>query len=265
MSGSEPFSRREGHRPLAAEIRIRNDAPDNLRYFAVECARQIGKRPSELRQIVCGVLHLAPDLSNWSELPNIWEEVQRLVRECEWYKVYDIIEAICRSFSVSEFGGGQRAEYANAINEFFVERGIGWKLEGCQVVTRGDEAFEAAMRAATQATAAAGHGTAASEIREALADLSRRPDPDLTGALTHSMAATECVAREVTGDAHATLGEILQRYTGLVPRPLDQALDKAWGFASEHARHLREGGDPTFRDVELVVTIAAAVVTYLSR
>jgi len=37
--------------------------------------------------------------------------------------------------------------------------------------------------------------TAKTEIREALNDLSRRPTPDITGAIQHSLACLECVAR----------------------------------------------------------------------
>lgn len=61
------------------------------------------------------------------------------------------------------------------------------------------------------------------------------------------------------------LGDILKRYQDLVPKPLDITLDKAWGFASERARHVREGHEPTRDDAELVVGIAAAVATYLVR
>ena len=47
--------------------------------------------------------------------------------------------------------------------------------------------------------------------------------------------------REYKGNTKATLGEILKRNSDLIPKPLDDAVSKAWGYASEHARHLREG------------------------
>jgi hypothetical protein len=50
--------------------------------------------PSPLRDIVCGVLRKRPDPSNWSEYPNVWREVEQHVYHCDWYRVYDIVEAI---------------------------------------------------------------------------------------------------------------------------------------------------------------------------
>ena len=46
---------------------------------------------------------------------------------------------------------------------------------------------------------------------------------------------------------------------------LDSAVEKAWGFASERGRHIREGEEPTRADAELIVGIAATVATFLAR
>ena len=107
--------------------------------------------------------------------------------------------------------------------------------------------------------------TAAQEIHEALQDLSRRPRPDITGSVQHALAALECVARDVADDSKATLGAIIKKYPGLLPPPLDAAVDKLWGFASEHGRHLREGREPAREEAELAVHVAAAVATYLPK
>jgi hypothetical protein len=96
-------------------------------------------------------------------------------------------------------------------------------------------------------------------------DLSRRPAPDVTGAIQHALAALECVARDATGERSATLGKILARNPYLVPSPLNTALDKLWGFASEQGRHLREGREPTYDDAELAVQVVSVVARYLSR
>jgi hypothetical protein len=105
--------------------------------------------------------------------------------------------------------------------------------------------------------------TAASELREANADLFRR-QPDLTGAVQHALAALECVAREHCGD-NATFGKLLERYPDLFPRPLDVGIEKIWGFASEMGRHLREGRTPKEEEAELLVGLATACCTYLAR
>jgi hypothetical protein len=71
--------------------------------------------------------------------------------------------------------------------------------------------------------------------------------------------------RDRCGDPKGTLGALLSRYKGLIPSPLDQAVEKVWGFASEQGRHVREGLEPDPEDVALAVRVAAAVATYLSK
>jgi hypothetical protein len=107
--------------------------------------------------------------------------------------------------------------------------------------------------------------TAANEMHQALQDLSRRPSPDLTGALQHALAALESAMRDACGDHRATLGQLLAKYPGIVPRPLDQALEKMWGFASEQGRHLNEFREPKREEVVLVVEVAAATISYVAK
>ena len=111
----------------------------------------------------------------------------------------------------------------------------------------------------------AGLHTAKTEIKEAIFDLSRRPDPDLTGAIQHSLASLECVAREATGDKNSTLGDLMKKFPGAIPTPLDQAVSKIWGYTSEQGRHLREGQLPGYLETELVVEVTAAISTYLAK
>ena len=77
------------------------------------------------------------------------------------------------------------------------------------------------------------------------------------------MAALECVARDVTGKPSKTLGALIGELD--LPKPLDAALDKMWGYASQVGRHLEEGRDPDFEEAELVATVASGISTYLTR
>ena len=79
------------------------------------------------------------------------------------------------------------------------------------------------------------------------------------------MGSLECVARDVTGDEKATLGEILKRNPNLLPKPLDTAVSQVWGYASTEARHVQEGREPEREEAELIVGLSAAVSTYLTR
>ena len=265
-SPRKPFSKRHGYRSLPKQITIWESAPEKLRHFVLETAREMGYGPSAIRDLVCSVLHVRPDANNWSEYPNVWGEAQDLVYGCDWFKFYDFVEAMYRSIGNSTRGNGQErsTHFQEALNEFFVDEGIGWQMIDGELVTRGTETFESNVRGAVEALEEAGRATARDEIHEALMDLSRRPEADLTGAIQHAMAALECVARDVCGDERATLGEVIKRYPGIIPKPLDDSVAKAWGYASEMARHIREGRKPERNDVELIVGLAATVATYLT-
>jgi len=256
---SRYFPDRHGFGSGDAEITVREDAPPALRYALAEIARRAGLSPSSIRSIVCGVLFEAPDPNNWSEYPNIWDEVLRLLDDCKWYKVYDIAETIWRSL---EYRDVEQELFEAELNRLFREKGIGWELKSpLGIVFRGDANFTNATEKAVIVFQETGRETAAAEIREALKDISRRPIPDRTGAIQHAMAAVERAARDLTGERNLTLGRLIPRLN--VPRPLDSALEKLWGYVSENGRHIREGSQHSAAEAELVVSIACAVSVFL--
>ena len=78
------------------------------------------------------------------------------------------------------------------------------------------------------------------------------------------MTALECTSREAAGDRQSTLGQIITRNRDLFPKPLDSALEKMWGYASETWRHLKEGNTPDRAEAELVVRVSASLSAYLA-
>lgn len=271
-SPKKPFSKRHGYRSAPKEITIWEDAPESLRHFVLEQLTSAECGPYPIRDMICSILHVRPDPNNWSEYPNVWDEAQYLVYGCDWFRFYDFMESAYQTLGAKrrnewdDSEGQQRAQaFQEALNEFFVDEGIGWQMVDGEIITRGTETFESNIHSAVEALGAAKRLTAQNEIHEAIGDLSRRPEADLTGAIQHAMAALECVARDVCGDERATLGEVIKRYPGVIPKPLDESIAKAWGFASEMARHIREGRNPERKEVELIVGLAATVATYLSR
>lgn len=261
MTNKDTFSKRQGLFSIKEkEITVREDAPEGFRSFIKMAYYDLDKKPSDLRAITSRVLRIAPDSNNWSEFPNIDGEVGQHLDNCEWYLVYDIIEMIIQKLNDLE-----KTTFSKEINEYFIANGIGWKIVNGLIETRGDEVFETAVKTVVSVLETAKLETAKTEIKEALIDLSRRPTPDITGAIQHSLACLECVAREVTGNKKATLGELIKKHQNIVPKPLDIAIDKIWGFTSEQGRHLREGQAPEYLEAELVVELSAAISTYLGK
>lgn len=255
------FSSRHGHRPEPAEISVRDDAPASLRNAIPLIAKSAGMTPKAIREIVCEVLLTKPDEDNWSEYPNVWNEVNQLIEECPWFRVYDIAEALYAH--LAERYAGEADIFEQKLNEFFIEKGIGWKLADGEIFFRGSEVFAETTADAVTALGDAGHAAAAREVREALHDISRRPEPDVTGAIQHVIAALECTARDVTGKPNATLGKLVPELD--LPPPLDAAVTKLWGFASDRARHIREGEEVSIDEAQLVVSVACSLCVFLSR
>lgn len=258
----QTFSRRQGYSAKEKEIVVREDAPAGLRGYLPVLMYDLGFKPSDLRTIVCKILKVAPDtMGNWSEYPNIEHEVAGLLSDCDWFFIYDVIEA----FYSKAVKVNKQATFEDEINDFFRMNGIGWKLVQGKIIVRGDETFEKSIEKVTTIMEAANLYTARTEIKEAITDLSRRPNPDLTGAIQHSLAALECVSREATGDKNATLGELMKKYPAIMPSPLDQAVSKIWGYTSEQGRHVREGQVPSHEETELVVELVASISNYLAK
>jgi hypothetical protein len=257
------FSDRIGITRDAPPITIREDATPFLRYAVSTEAAKLGIGARDQRHAICQLLRQVPDADNWSD-GNVWGEVESLLSDCPWYRVYDFAEEMYGA--LTKRGPNARA-YESVLNEICVETGIGWQMVNGRFVSRGDAPFESTVHHAREAVATTRHATAAREISEAINDLSRRPKPDKTGAMHHAIAAVECLARDVVADTAPTLGDLIKRYREklAIPRPLDQALEKLWGYTSEVARHVREGEEPGWPETQLVVALSAALCAYLVR
>ncbi|MEG8219292.1 hypothetical protein OSJ57_01495 [Sphingomonas sp. HH69] len=256
-----PFSDRHGFHGAEREITIREEAPEEIRAGVVMLGYAAGMGPGGLRATICEVLLKRPDPGNWSP-GNVENEVSRLIDNAPWYSIYDIAERLYGEIQKDDYTGAKSLEFERRLNLLFREHGVGWEMEKGAIIARGSEAFTIASKEAVSTMREAGKQTAASEVHEALIDISRRPKADVTGAIQRAMAALECVAREIDGSKD-TLGKIIPRLT--LPAPLDGALHRLWGFASEQGRHIQEGREPRFEEAELVVTVASAVCVYLLR
>jgi hypothetical protein len=252
------FSKRHGF-ASTPEVRFRYGAPENLRYAIIQIANDVLSY-SQIRAVVCRVIHEAPNPGNWSEVPNIRDEVQQLISSADWFYVYDIIEENLRIIEASR-GYDAAVEYAKKINDAFVGTGAGWQLKaGEGIVIRGDAEFEDAVQQARDSLGNAGFSVAQNELREALRDISRRPEPDLTGAIHHSLGALEAAARYVNGSEKG-FGDIVDQIG--IPKPLDIALSKMWGYSSNFGRHVSPTNVPSLNDATLVVHLASAFCRYL--
>ena len=255
------FSDRHGYQAPEKEISVREAAPMDLREAIGQLAKQAGMSFSDLRDVICDVLLAQPDPDNWSEVPNIRDEVNHHLRNCDWFRVYDIAEEIYTALS-NDWDDELAETFSDRLNQFFRERGIGWQMEEGAIQRRGLESFTHSVKVGERSLSSTGRSQAATELAEAVRDISRRPQPDTTGAVQHAMAALEATARDVTGQTKPTLGQLIGSLD--LPRPLDTAVAKLWGYASNEARHGREGSALSTADAELIVGVSGAICAYLA-
>lgn len=241
------------------QITVRNDAPLPLRNYLLLLMQKYEKSLKKIRSYVCLVTKEAEDPNNWGENDFMKAEIQSIIQDCPWYRIYDVIEYFYAKLLVN------KDDFEKEINEYFIEKGIGWKLSKGLIETRGEEAFEKKIAEAAVELGNVKLLTSQNEIHEALKDMSKRPNPDITGSVQHSLAALECLCREISGDKKSTLGKLINDHPDIVPKPLNDVISKIYGFASEQGRHLKEGGEPNYEEAELVVHLSASLCTYLAK
>lgn len=253
------FSKRYDIPKNKSEIRYRYEAPDFFRsYVLLLMYPLMGFK--KLRAILCRATKESPDPSNWGENDFMKSEVEQLMTDARWYQVYDFIELFSETLSPKDY-----KNFEEDLNEYFEEKGFGWKLKNRVLEIRGEDSFEKSLKESHQTLVEANVPTSAKEIEESIRDLSRRPEPEITGAIQHSVAALECLSRKVTDDPNMTLGQLIKANPMLVPQPLNEVVYKLFGFASIKGRHLNEGNNPTFEEAELVVHLSAALCNYLCK
>lgn len=252
------FTDRMGIEIPEPPIVVRNDAPAELRLYLLQLMLRY-ERLKNIRSFVCDITKEAENPNNWGENNFMKNEVQSILEQCPWNRIYDIIEYFYEKLH------DNKSAFEQEVNEYFVEKGIGWKLINGVIEARGEDAFEQKITEAVNVLGKVGLMNSQHEIHEALKDMSKRPEPDITGSVQHSVAALECLCREITGDKNATLGKLINDNPGIVPKPIDVVIAKVYGFASEKGRHLREGGTPAYEEAEFVVHLSASLCTYLTK
>src|ERR1039457_6865618 len=162
-----PFPKRYGYTGQVA-ITVREDAPKDLRFVFLETTRALlheyrGEYPeTEIRDVVAKTLGKWIDPTVW-HYQEAWEQVEHVVYDCEWFRVYQLIESVSAYFDKTAPAATE--QFAEQLNECFVDQGIGWQLVNGVIVTRGDEAFEGTVKTAVAVLEEDAKPTAAGHLR----------------------------------------------------------------------------------------------------
>lgn len=256
-----PFSIRLGYISTDVDISVREGAPQEFREALIALASSYGLGSEGLRHVVCKGLLKRPNRSN-SSPSYIDEEVDSLIESAPWHKIYDVAECVYKDLAQRNDYETPQEQFAVRLNGVMIEFGIGWQMVDGAIVVRGAQTFQDTSERAVAALRNTGRPIAENEVKQALSDLSRRPEPDVTGAIQHTVAALECVARDISNEPNKNLGQLKGKLS--VPELMEAVMQNLWKFASEQGRHVREGQNLNFKDAELAVTITSALVVYLT-
>lgn len=262
------FSERHGFDMIAPKITIIRDFPVEHREAVIRIAKQLGTDTALLREAMLEVLITGIDTSDRNH-DFIWPNLVYALEECGWPKVYNISEEIYKIMKNTQTSFGRsvqtdhRQEYMDRLNHFFIEKGFGWEMRNGLIEYRGSEPFRIATTSAEESLQDRGFDHSANEVREAMRDLSRRPEPDLAGAVYHATQALEAIAGIDTKSSGKSLGKMIPSLN--LPAPLDEATHKLWGFVSGYVRHGNEEKQIDEEEAEMAVTVACALTTFIAK
>jgi len=209
--------------------------------------------------------HLGKPLNDLPRTPESFEAVMRAhFLVCKWYEVYDPLEWVS-----SEGDFGQWADdFRGRCNEVLEQECAAWRFVGERIapIVEREEivAIENAINDTESMLGVRGH------LRTALRMLSDRQNPDYRNSIKESISAVEALARLVTGQPKATLGDALKVMRKAQRPPMHEALyqafEKMYGYTSdEHGiRHaMLEQPNLGLSDAKFMLVACAAFISYV--
>ena len=258
---TDPFSTRHNYR-TDPPISVREDAPPGFRYSIIGLAEEcdLGGAKFAVNMVRRGLGE--PPSNDWSP-DNQRQDAQALIEQCDWWRVYDIAEMIYSALKAKNPVLTPHEQFENGINDYCAMHGIGWKMSQGRFQVRGELAEDTFNQHVVEELVQSGKHTTANELKEAFKDLSKRPKPDVTGAVQHVGAAIERLSRELCGDPSLTLGDLMKRYPDLFPGAFRKLAEAIWGITSNKGRHLSEGDAPTINEAMLLVGVVSSLCSYI--
>ena len=253
---NQPFSVREGlvdETPL-----IYDDAPDALRYGLRGVLMSLGyKTPRAQRHILCNALRVFPDNNNWTDYPNIDNEVVDLLATDPWYEFFNALERLHQSLYEE-----QAATYYEKMNALFAEERIGYRFDSGIIVRLGTEEFHEAVTNARHALQDKRFVEPRRQFERAYEFRNERP-ADWANAIKEAVNSVEGVLQVIYQCPGLTLTSIIsENFPAELPKGIKKLFRSLYsqGSGTRGARHASIGGtEPTGPRAELAIHIAAAL------
>ena len=241
---------------------VYDNAPYSVRYGIREVLIVLGyRRPNEQRKILCQALRVHPRPYNWSDYPDVDEEVAGLLTTSSWYRLFDSLERIPLYLLSQEV-----AIYFEKINALLADEMVGYRFESNRLVRVGTAEFQNAMVAARTALQDERFAEPRRQFDRAYEFRNNFP-PDWPNAIKEAVNSVEGVLQVIYDRPGVALPTIV---SDNLPSDLPGGIRRLFGSLYSQgsgtlgARHASIGGnDPTGPRAELAIHLAAALHAFV--
>lgn len=187
----------------------------------------------------------------------IIQNMRKYFFSAQWYDVYDFIEFVINSIKDKDI--------STPINIILERELAGYRLISGSFVPVTDKQEIDAIRQATEAGPFAG---VEAHLRSAIDHLSRKQDPDYRNSIKESISAVESLAKELTKNPKATLGDALSTLEkrGEMHPSLKRSLSALYGYTSDEGgiRHaMLEEPKLSAADAKYILIACSAFINYM--
>jgi hypothetical protein len=187
----------------------------------------------------------------------VLENIRTYFFKSQWFDVYDFVEFVAGYFDNSRLN--------EALNEMLERELAGFRLISGSLVAVTAKEEVAAVKEAVEDTRYRG---ATTHLRQAVDHLGNRKNPDYRNSIKESISAVESLAKELTKNPKATLGDALQlleKADRLHPA-LKKGLSALYGYTSDEQgiRHaMLEEPSLSATDATFFLVSCSAFINYL--
>ena len=189
-------------------------------------------------------------------------EIRQRFFDAEWNEVYDFVEFMILHVMPQD----DKAKFADLCNSFLAREHSAYRIiEGMVTLITSDTEIESIETAIEKSLPFSG---VQKHLTTALSHLSDRSNPDHRNSIKESISAIESMAKHISGNESATLGDALKAIgKGEKLHPaLEGAFSKLYGYASDAdgIRHaLMEESNIGHAEAKFMLVACSAFTNYL--
>lgn len=187
----------------------------------------------------------------------IIQQLRKFFFSAHWFDVYDFIEFVINSLS--------KKDISTSVNIVLERELAGYRFISGSFIPVTDKQEIEAINQATKAGPFAG---VEAHIRTAIDHLSRKQDPDYRNSIKESISAVESLAKELTSNPKATLGDALATLEkrGNMHPSLKRSLSALYGYTSDEGgiRHaMLDEPELSAADAKFILIACSAFINYM--